>query len=140
NFDWKQYLQNIGIAPVDSLNVAVLDFVKALNGIVDETSLPDLKAYLTWHVLLTNADLLPRAFQEENFRFFGKTLQGSKEMQARWKRCVASTDRALGEALGQKFVEVAFSGPAKTKALELVGEIEKEMALDIRSAAWMSML
>ncbi len=49
-------------------------------------------------------------------------------MEPRWKRCVESTDRALGEALGQKYVEIAFSGSSKTKALQLVGEIEKEMA------------
>jgi putative endopeptidase len=138
DFGWKQYLASIGIAPVDTLNVAVPDFTKALNGIIDDTSLPDLKTYLTWHVLLANADLLPRAFQEESFRFFGKTLLGAKEMQARWKRCVESTDRALGEALGQKFVEVAFSGPSKAKALQLVGEIEKEMAQDIQTATWMT--
>ena len=59
-------------------------------------------------------------------------------MPARWKRCVASTDRALGDALGQKFVEVAFSGSSKTKALQLVGEIEKEMSRDIHDAAWMT--
>ena len=49
-----------------------------------------------------------------------------------------ATDRALGEALGQKFVEVAFSGASKEKALQLVGEIEKEMAADIKNATWMS--
>jgi predicted metalloendopeptidase len=51
---------------------------------------------------------------------------------------VENTDRALGDALGQKFVKVAFSPASKTRALQLVGEIEKEMALDVKSAAWMS--
>jgi putative endopeptidase len=138
DFGWKYYIQNIGIAPIKTLNVGVPDFVKALNTTIGDTSLADLKTYLRWHVLENNADLLPAAFQEENFNFTGRILTGAKEMQARWKRCVSATDRALGEALGQKFVEVAFSGPSKTRALQLVGEIENEMAKDIKSAAWMS--
>ena len=138
DFAWKYYIQNIGIAPIQTLNVGVPDFVKALNGIVKDTSLTDLKTYLTWHILAANADLLSAAFQQENFNFNGRILSGTKEMPARWKRCVNATDRALGEALGQKFVEVAFNGASKAKALQLVGEIEKEMASDIRTAAWMT--
>ena len=138
DFAWKTYIEEIGIPSIDSLNVAVPDFVKALNPLIENTSLPDLKTYFTWHVLLANADLLPRAFQDENFRFFEHILRGTKEMQPRWKRCVESTDRSLGEALGQKFVEIAFSGPSKAKALELVGEIEKEMSRDIQTATWMT--
>ena len=137
DFEWKAYLRNIG-APVNSLNVVVPDFVKALNPLIENTSLADLKTYFTWHVLLANADLLPRAFREENFNFFEHILRGTKEMQPRWKQCVESTDHSLGEALGQKFVEVAFSGPSKAKALELVGEIEKQMSTDIQTAAWMT--
>ena len=138
DFDWKFYIANIGIAPIKTLNVSVPDFMKALNTLIDSTSLEDLRTYLTWHVLLATGDSLTTAFQQENFNFNGKILNGVKEMPARWKRCVQSTDRALGEALGQKFVEVAFSGPSKAKALQLVGEIENEMAKDIRSADWMS--
>ncbi len=137
-FDWRGYLKESEIPPVSRLNVGAPDFVKALNAIVEPANLDDVKTYLTWHVLEANADLLPRAFREQQFQFFGKTLQGRKEMPPRWKQCVQATDRALGEALGQKFVEVAFSGPAKEKALELVREIEKEMAHDIETAAWMT--
>ena len=138
DFGWKYYIDNIGIAPIQSLNVAVPDFIRSVNAIVDGSSIADLKTYLTWHVLNATADLLPAPFEQEHFNFDGRILSGTKEMPARWKRCVQATDRALGEALGQKFVEVAFSGSSKTKALQLVGEIEKEMEEDIRTAAWMS--
>jgi len=138
DFQWKYYVRNIGIAPIATLNVGVPEFMKALNTAIDGSSMADLKTYLTWHVLAANASLLPAAFQEEDFNFSGKTMMGTKEMPARWKRCVQATDRALGEALGQKFVEVAFSGPSKAKALQLVGEIENEMEKDIRTANWMS--
>ncbi|HYL37581.1 MAG TPA: M13 family metallopeptidase [Bryobacteraceae bacterium] len=138
DFGWKAYLESIGIPPIQSLNVTAPDFVKELDATIRNTSLEDLKSYLTWHVLSTNAEVLPRAFADEDFHFSGQILRGVKQQPARWKRCVQATDRELGEALGQKYVEIAFSGPSKAKALALVGEIENEMAKDIRSAAWMS--
>jgi predicted metalloendopeptidase len=88
--------------------------------------------------LLSNAELLPSAFEAEDFRFFQHILRGTESMAPRWKRCVRSTDRALGEALGQEFVKVAFSGASKEKALALVGQIEAEMRKDIEAAAWMT--
>lgn len=137
-FDWRDYLQDSQIPPVSRLNVGAPDFVKALDAVLAPANLDDLKTYLMWHVLSANAELLPKAFREQEFRFFGKTLQGRKQLPPRWKECVQATDHALGEALGQKFVEVAFSGPAREKALELVREIEKEMAHDIETATWMT--
>ena len=138
DFGWKQYLTDVGIPPVQSLNVANPDFVKALNGLVDSTSLADLKAYLEWNVLSERAEVLPKPFRDADFDFFQKTLRGVQEPQPRWKQCVTATDRALGEALGQKFIDVAFSPASKAKTLQLVGEIEKEMGRDIQTAPWMT--
>ncbi|MGC9945726.1 MAG: M13 family metallopeptidase [Bryobacteraceae bacterium] len=137
-FEWKQYLAAIGIPPVESLNVRAPDFVKALDAAIANTSLGDLKTYLRWHVLASHADMLSRAFEEEDFRFNEHILRGTQEMPARWKRCVRATDRGLGEALGQEFVKAAFNGASKEKALQLVGEIEMEMRKDIDNAAWMT--
>ena len=64
------------------------------------------------------APVLSKAFADENFDFYGKKLAGQKEQQARWKRCVDATDGALGEILGQAFVEKQFAGDSKTIALE----------------------
>jgi len=138
DFDWKRYIATVGIPQVESLNVAAPDFVKALNTTLRDTSLAEIKTYLTWHVLLSNADLLPRAFEAEDFRFFEHILRGTEAIAPRWKRCVHSADRALGEALGQEFVKVAFSGASKEKALALVGQIEAEMRKDIEAATWMT--
>ncbi len=135
---WKQFFTDAGLPPIKSLNVGSPDFMKGMDAELQSRSLDELKTYLRWHVLDSNANLLPKAFREANFDFFGKTLQGAKEMPARWKQCVQATDRALGEALGQKFVEVAFAGSSKAKALQLVGEIEGSMEHDIKSADWMT--
>lgn len=138
DFDWKEYISTIGIPPIQSLNVVAPDFVKALDPLIANTNMADLKTYLRWHVVAASADMLPRAFDEENFKFNDHILRGTAEMPPRWKRCVRGTDRALGEALGQEFVKEAFNGASKQKALQLVGEIEMEMRKDIDNAAWMT--
>ncbi len=138
DFQWTAFLADEHTPVFTKINVGNPEFFKKLGTILDQTSLGDLKSYLTWRLLLDSANALPQPFVEENFEFFGKTLNGQRELAPRWKRCVRSTDRALGEALGQKFVEVAFSGPAKAKAVQLVAAIEKSMKQDIASASWMS--
>jgi putative endopeptidase len=135
---WPKLFDGAGLPAVTTLNVGVPDFMKAFNALVDATPIEDIRTYLIWHVLHSRDDLLPKRFGDTAFEFFGKTLGGARERQARWKQCAQATDRALGEALGQKFVEVAFSPASKAKTLTMVGEIEKAMADDIKTAGWMS--
>lgn len=137
SIDWKTYLTGVG-APVDSLNVAVPDFFKGLEQQIKEVSLDDWKTYLSWHVVHSNAPLLPTAFVNENFDFYGKTLTGAKELRPRWKRCVQFTDGDLGEALGQKYVELTFGKEGKERTLAMVKAIEGALAKDIQSLDWMT--
>ncbi len=65
------------------MDVSEPDFVKAFNGVIDRTSLEDLKTYLTWHLVHSNVLVLPSAFVDENFNFYGKTLRGAKELLVR---------------------------------------------------------
>ncbi len=137
DFDWKVYFNGMHVS-VPTLNVGMPDFVKGLDAVLTSTSLDDLKTYLDWHVLRDAAAMLPARFDEESFNFNGRILTGAKEQQVRWKRCVQATDRALGEALGQIYVEQAFGQEGKARTLKMVGEIETEMAKDIDSLTWMS--
>ena len=77
--------------------------------------------------------MLSKPFVDENFDFYGRTLLGSKELRPRWKRCVAATDDELGEALGQKYVEKTFGEQGKARTLQMVREIEEQMAKDLES-------
>ena len=138
DFEWNAFFTGLGSPAFQKVNVGDPEFFRKLTDLIGRTSIDDLKAYLTWRVLLDSARAMPKAFVDENFEFFGKTLTGAKEIQPRWKRCVEEVDSGLGEALGQKYVEVAFSGPAKAKALAVVHEIESSMEQDIRTAPWMT--
>ena len=138
NFNFKQYFADRGTPAFENLNVAEPDFFKSLNATLQSTSLDDLKSYMAWHYVSGNAKLLSKAFVDENFNFYGRTLTGAQELQPRWKRCTQTVDSDLGEALGQKYVEKAFGKQAKEKTQQLVGIIEKQMASDIDSLTWMS--
>ncbi len=138
SIDWPKYFSGLGTPSFTDLNVDVPDFFKALDAVLKNTSLADLKTYLRWHLLHSEAPFLSKAFVDEDFHYFGQTLTGATELEARWKRCVKATDNDLGFALGQKYVEQAFPPDAKTRVLGMVGEIEKMLGQDIESLAWMT--
>lgn len=138
NFNFNRFFTGMSTPEFTKLNVAVPDFFKGFNALLQSQDLGDLKDYLVWHYVHASANLLPKAFVDETFDFYGRTLSGTKELRPRWKRCVSATDDELGEALGQKFVEKTFGEEGKERTLALVKEIEKQMAIDINSLTWMS--
>ncbi|MBZ5566527.1 MAG: M13 family metallopeptidase [Acidobacteriia bacterium] len=137
-FPWDRYLGKYGLQDVPSLNVAAPDFVKAMDALIAGEAMPALQAYLRWHLVHAQARWLATPLVEEDFNFYGRTLTGARQLQARWKRCVTYTDRALGEALGQAYVEVAFSAEAKQRTVHMVEQIEQAMSRDIQQLDRMS--
>ena len=138
SLSWPKYLTGVGAPPFDSLNVIVPDFFKALDAELKQLSLDDVKTYLRWHLVHSRAMILPTPFVDENFDFFGKTLTGAKELQARWKRCVAAANGDLGEALGQAYVERVFPPEAKERTLKMVQALETALRQDITNLPWMT--
>ncbi len=138
SIDWPKYFAGLNTPPFTELNVSVPGFFKALNAVLTNTAIGDLKVYLRWHLLHSEAPLLAKPFLDANFHFFGQTLTGATELQPRWKRCVEATDDDLGFALGQKYVEQNFPPEAKTRVLSMVHEIETMLGQDIQSLAWMT--
>jgi predicted metalloendopeptidase len=138
DFDWSAYFRTIGLASIDTINVGQPDFLKATDKLLTSTPLEDWKTYLRWHLVNAASPTLSAKFVEENFDFNGKYLQGTKEMLPRWKRCVASTDRAMGEALGQLYVDKTFTPQAKARAQEMVKNLIAALREDLSTLNWMS--
>ncbi len=138
SIDWPNYFAAMGAPSFTDLNVSVPEFFKALDVVLKNSSVAELKTYLRWHLLHSEAPFLAKAFVDENFRFFGQTLTGATELEPRWKRCVEATDGDLGFALGQKYAEQAFPPEAKARVLAMVQEIEKMLGEDIQSLDWMT--
>jgi endothelin-converting enzyme/putative endopeptidase len=137
-FRWPVYFVKVGLPSLSSLNVGSPSFFKAMNEELEKESLADWKTYLRWHLVHADASHLSAPFLLENFAFYGKTLRGQQELQARWKRCTEAVDGYLGEALGQAYVAKYFSPEAKQKALKIVKEIQAAMEQDINALPWMS--
>jgi endothelin-converting enzyme/putative endopeptidase len=137
NLPWAGYFEAIGYPAMQAINVGMPDFFTTLSSLVPGVDQATLRAYLRWQVLHQTAGALPRAFAEEDFQFFGKTLGGQKEIQPRWKRCVTATDEAIGEGLGRRFVERRFAGDSKTTALEMIRGIETALERAFTDLDWM---
>lgn len=137
SFDWAVYFKSTGIPSQSTINVTQPAFYQELERQLQSTSLDDIKTYLRWHLVHSMAPYLSSAFVTENFDFFSKTLRGVPQLRPRWKRCVALTDGQLGEALGQEFVNRAFSAELKQKTLAMTKQIEQAMQDDINQLSWM---
>jgi len=138
HFDWRNYFDGVGLPTIDKINVGQPDFFKAADKFLTSISLDDWKSYLRWHLLNSTAGTLSAKFVQEDFNFSGKYLQGTKEMQPRWRRCIVSTDRALGEALGQLYIQKTFSPAARARAQEMVKNLVEALRSDLTTLSWMS--
>jgi putative endopeptidase len=137
DFSWESYFNAVGHRELKEINVGQPDFFKALDGQLTATPIADWKTYLRWHLVNSAASGLSEKFVNEEFDFRGKTLTGAKEIQPRWKRCVQATDRHLGEALGQVYVQKYFPPAAKARALEMVHNLLAALKDDLQNLPWM---
>ncbi|HZP64214.1 MAG TPA: M13 family metallopeptidase [Terriglobales bacterium] len=137
NFYLDRYFSDMGAPNFSELNVVNPDFFKQVNSVIESESLDSLKTYVTWQMLDDAAPWLPQPYVDANFKM-RQALTGQKEIQARWKRCVNATDRALGEALGQRYVELTFGAEGKQRMLKMVDMLEKSLDEDIQTLPWMT--
>ena len=137
NFYLNRYFTAIGAPRFTQLNVTNPDFFKQVDGVLESEPLDALKTYVSWHVLNAAAPWLSQPFVDANFKLQQK-LTGQEQIQARWKRCVNLTDRELGEALGQRYVDVTFGPESKQRMLKMVDALEKSLDEDIHALSWMS--
>jgi endothelin-converting enzyme/putative endopeptidase len=137
-FDWKRFFAATHTPPVESLNVTEPNFFSAMSMLLQAQDLKAIQTYLRWQLVNASAVMLPRAFVNENFAFYGKNLRGQKELAPRWKRCARYTDQNLGEALGRAYVERTFGAEGKARTLQMVKDIEAAMETDLAQITWMS--
>ena len=143
--EWREGIlaaaQAAGIERTTFLDEAIVtqpDYLPHAAGIWQGTDLEDLRAWVAWHVVHGRATLLSRAFVEENFDFYVRTLQGTDELRARWKRGVGLVESCLGEALGELYVARHFPPSHKSAMEALVGRLIEAYRQSISSLEWMS--
>jgi predicted metalloendopeptidase len=137
NFSWTAFFVESGHPGIGTVDIAQPKFFEVVNSELSAVPLEDWKAYLRWHLVAAAAPALSEPFVEEDFNFNQHVLQGTEEILPRWKRCVATTDRELGFALGQIYVEKYFPPEAKARAQEMVHNLMAALHDDIQTLAWM---
>ena len=136
--NWPVYEDAVHSPHLTSLNNMSPDFFPVMHKQITDADINTLHAYMRYHLLTTVASRLPKAFDDENFDFYARKLNGTPEQRARWKRCSNAVNGGLGEALGQLYVDKYFAGDSKAKMLQMVGDIEAAMDRDIDQIDWMS--
>jgi len=134
---WARWFAAAGRPDLEELSLTPPQYFEALPGILAQTKPETMRAYLRWHAVHAAAAHLPSAFVQEDFAYFGKALRGQQKIAPRWKRCVESADRALGELLGRDFVARRFGGQSREIALSMIREIEQSFAAGLPSLEWM---
>ncbi len=134
---WDAYFAAIGHPEMREISVATPEFFSAFDSLVADTEPSLLRDYLRWHLVNDTADLLSSDFVDARFDFFGRKVQGQREMEPRWKRCVNATQGALGEAIGQLYVAENFAGNSKQVALEMIHDIETAFESNLPQLSWM---
>ena len=143
-FDWDAYATNLAGPDVRAgsllgeVVVGQPSFFEHLSVVLSEVPLADLKSWLLSHVLRANAAYLTDDFVETNFDFYGRTLNGTPELRARWKRAVSFVEGAVGEAVGKEYVARHFPPTSKALMDDLVANLLAAYRVSIEALDWMT--
>ncbi len=118
--------------------VRELDAMPKLAALYRATPLGAWKDYATYHLIAGFSGSLPKPLEDEAFDFYGRTLNGQPQQRDRWKRAVDGLNGALGEAVGQVYVQRTFSPDAKAKMLDLVENLRRAYGQRIDGLTWMT--
>ena len=137
DWNWSDYFKQINLLEPPNINVHQPEFFKTADDVFKSAPIEDWKAYLRWHLIDAAAAELSKDFVDEDFNFKERVLHGTQQIKPRWKRVIASTDDAIGEALGKLYVAFDFPPQAKARALELVNNLKEALSDRIKTLEWM---
>ena len=136
--DWDVYFESMGLAGLKELDAKQINFYKDMNKALQNTTVDEQKYYLAFNLLSAAATYLSDDFVDADFEFYGKVMSGKQEQQPRWKRSLNTVNGALGEAVGEMYVEKYFPASSKEKMLTLVGNLQTALSERINGLEWMS--
>ena len=139
NIAWESYFKTMNILDgMQSFNIAQPKYFAEVNMVMADADIETLKAYFAWHEISSAASYLSDDFVNANFDFYGKLMSGREQNRPRWKRVTSTVEGAMGEALGQLYVEKYFPAEAKTRMETLVQNLIEALGQRIDMAEWMT--
>ena len=140
-FDFETFFVTLGkenIQAVGDINVRNIAAIQKIANVVMTMEPEAMEHYLKWHTIHKLASYLPRAFVDEDFDFYQKILSGTKENKPRWKRAMAMTETALGEAMGKLYCEKYFDESMKDRAFAIVESVRVALEERLKEVDWMT--
>ena len=137
-FPWSSYFSSPNLDDRREFIVRELDAVQGLARMFTDVPVATWQSYLRYHLLAGRADVLPKAFDDEAFAFYGRMLNGQQQQRDRWKRGVSALGGSLGEAVGQLYVERHFPPDSKQRMTALVENLRRAYGERITNLPWMS--
>ena len=138
NFPWTAFFESQGLQAPEMFSLAMPDFHAEVSEMLAEVPVEEWQSYLRFHTVDGASPFLSDAFVQENYNFYGKTLRGQEEIKERWKRVLDTIEGQAGEALGQLYVDVAFSPDAKQQMEQLVENLSEALKTRIEGLEWMT--
>lgn len=137
-FGWDAFLTALNLKEVKEVIVGQPASLQAAAEILDTLPLDRQARYLQWKLINASASYLSDALAQQDFDFYGRTMRGTQQILPRWKRAVGTVSSALGEAVGQMYVEKYFPAAAKERMTTLVKNLQTSLGERINALAWMS--
>ena len=136
-FDWSEWLAQIGLGHIDTVSLGQPDYFVAVGKAVKDVPLATWRDYLTLRTIDSYSPYLSKAFVDENFAFYSRTLSGTPELKPRWKRALDELEISAGDLLGKEYVKRHFPPEAKQRMDQLVANLLKAFDASIDELDWM---
>lgn len=134
--DWTEYFRGAGLQQ-SSFIVWQPEAFTGESALVASASLETWKDWLAYHFLEAYGGVLPKAFADEHFAFFGTALSGMTKQRPREQRGVYVVDGLLGDVVGKVYAQRYFPPEAKAQADSMVANIIAVYRKRIEALAWM---
>jgi endothelin-converting enzyme/putative endopeptidase len=136
--DWDAFFKAARLGGQDKFIVWHPTAVTGEAALVDKIDLTTWKDYLAFHAINRLANVLPKAFVDQRFAFYGKALSGTPQQSMRWKRALGATNEALDEAVGKIYVAKYFPAENKAQLQRMVANIVAAFGKRVDKLDWMA--
>jgi putative endopeptidase len=136
-FNWPLFLSSQGLGAVPTIIVRQTSAIQVEGRLFEEVPIETWKDWMTFQFISQFAQFLPRAFDEANFDFYGRTLNGQQQQRDRWKRGLGVLNQSLGEAVGEIYVRRHFPDSSRRQMTELIADLRGALGERLRANPWM---
>jgi putative endopeptidase len=136
--DWASLLNAAQLGNVQKFDAYHFAAIPKLAALVGSEPMQNWKDWLAFHQLSSQASVLPKAFRDANFAFYGTTLAGTPQQRPRDILALNATSNSLQDAVGKAYVDKYFPASSKAEIQKMVDNIKAAFAKRVQAIDWMA--